>query len=145
MEVFSLWGLTDHCADESNYTVKTRFYDVPVRSLGSILSAETHINTSPGGITYQLPFQNVCYKSVVRVVDFFPPNLEEFAVKVPNEPIVAHADSMDDNRIHMIWEWRFCLLVEGTEPLPPNETRQRMKLYVCGADGEHLLDSEPVE
>ena len=103
--------------------MKTRFYDVPNRSLEAILSGETHINTSPGGVTYQLPFQNVCYKPVVRVVDFFPPNLEDFAVQVPNKPIVSHSDNMNGSDEHMIWEWRFCLLVEGIEPLPPNETR----------------------
>ncbi|KAJ5587067.1 uncharacterized protein N7459_002832 [Penicillium hispanicum] len=130
----------------SNTTVKSRFYDVPVRSLESILSGETHINTSPDGVTYQLPFQNVCYRPLLRVVDFFPPHLEDFAVQVPNKSIIEHADGMDNERNqHMIWEWRFCLLVEGVEPLLPNEPRRQMKLYVWGAEGEHLLNSEPVD
>ena len=67
-------------------------------------------------------------------------------MQVPYKPIVKHADGMDDDRNgHMIWEWRFCLLVESTEPLLLNEHRQQMKLYVWGAEGEHLLNSEPTE
>lgn len=101
------------------------------------------MSTTPGGVTYQLPFQNFCYRPVVRVVDFFPPKLEDFAVQVPNQSIRHRGTGFNNGNeeSHMIWEWRFCLLVEGTEPLASkNEPRAQMKLYVYGADGEFLLN-----
>lgn len=121
-----------------------------MKSIDSILSGETHINTIPGGITYQLPFQNVCYRSIVRVVDFFPPNLEDFAVPVPRDSILDDTDNSEDqstaNGRHAIWEWRFCLLVEDGEPTPRNQQpRERMKLFVSGAEAVHLLRLDPKE
>lgn len=95
--------------------------------------------TSPEGVTYQLPFQNLCYRPMVRVVDFFPPNLEDFAVKVPSTSIRNRNTGSDDD-IPMVWEWRFCLLVEGVDPsIPRNQPRAQMKLFVSGAEGEFLL------
>lgn len=127
--------------------VKTRSYDVPVRSLPRILSGESHINTIPGGITYHLPFQNVCYRPEVRVVDFFPPKLEDFAVQVPMESVLAGKDGQPPaGTPRMEWEWRFCLLVEGTEPLmSKNDVRAQMKLFVTGAEAVHLLGLDPTE
>ncbi|OKO96851.1 Protection of telomeres protein 1 [Penicillium subrubescens] len=113
-----------------------------------ILSGASHINTIPGGISYQLPFQNVCYRpSQVRVVDFFPPKLEDFTVQVP---VTSTAAAGDDGHgptstPRMEWEWRFCLLVEGTEPLISNQARAQMKLFVTGGEAVHLLNLDPDE
>lgn len=106
------------------------------------------MSTTPGGVTYQLPFQNFCYRPVVRVVDFFPPKLEDFAVQVPNKSIQRRGRGWGDRDedSHMIWEWRFCLLVEGVEPLASKgETRAQMKVFVSGAGGEFLLDDNATE
>ncbi|KAJ5178348.1 uncharacterized protein N7500_001047 [Penicillium coprophilum] len=100
---------------------------VPNVPLEKILLAETHLNNAPGGAVYRLPFQNVTYHSQVRVVDFFPPRVEDFAVQTNTESQFG-------------WEWRFCLLVEGVEPKPSKQPREVMKLYVCGQDGDFLLD-----
>lgn len=46
----------------------------------------------------------------------------------------------------MEWEWRFCLLVEGTEPLmSKSEVRAQMKLFVTGAEAVHLLSLDPTK
>lgn len=45
----------------------------------------------------------------------------------------------------MEWEWRFCLLVEGTEPLTSNQVRAQMKLFVTGGEAVHLLNLDPTE
>ncbi|OOQ84938.1 hypothetical protein PEBR_28340 [Penicillium brasilianum] len=129
----------------TNKHIKTRSYEVPPRSIDYILSGASHINSIPGGITYQLPFQNVCYRTTVRVVDFFPPKLEDFAVQVPMESILAGDDNhAPTSTPRMEWEWRFCLLVEGTEPLrSKNEVRAQMKLFVTGAEAVHLLSLDP--
>ncbi|KAJ5159703.1 uncharacterized protein N7482_006707 [Penicillium canariense] len=130
---------------KTNDYIKTRSYDVPPRSIDYILSGESHINRLSGGITYRLPFQNVCYRPEVRVVDFFPPNLEDFAVQVPMGSIMTGDDNENAaSTQRMEWEWRFCLLVEGTEPqVPRDQAREQMKLFVTGAEGVHLLSLDP--
>ncbi|KAJ6102254.1 hypothetical protein N7486_004681 [Penicillium sp. IBT 16267x] len=123
-----------------NPNVKTRDFGIPVRSVGSILSAETHIISLPGGISYKLPFQNVAYNIIVRVVDFFPPDLADFAVQVRTRSIVPQSQE------HMTWDWRFCLLVEGVEPLvSKDQPREQMKIFVSGAEAEHLLCLDPTD
>ncbi|EPS32783.1 hypothetical protein PDE_07743 [Penicillium oxalicum 114-2] len=131
----------------TNPNIKTRRYDVPVRSIERILAAETHQNEIPGGIVYQLPFQNVYYQAEVRVVDFFPPNLEDFAVQVPLQSIISpDGNSGRGENRRMIWDWRFCLLVEGTEPLgSKDEARSQMKLFVSGAEADHLLSLDATD
>ncbi|KAJ5102089.1 hypothetical protein NUU61_004311 [Penicillium alfredii] len=133
---------------KANPNIQARSYLVPARSIERILSGETHVNTLPGGVTYQLPFQNVCYRPIVRVVDFFPPDLRDFAVQVPNDSILVNGDdeeSGSDQR-HTVWEWRFCLLVEGIEPMASKQQpREQMKLFVSGAEGEHLLQLDPTD
>lgn len=130
-------------------TVKSRNVEVPTRSVESILAGETHNVPIPGGISYKLPFQNVCYRLLVRVVDFFPPNLADFAVEVPMKSIVNCRDAeMNDgtNGQRTEWQWRFCILVEGTEPVASKQQpRELMKIYVAGAEGEHLLNLTATE
>ena len=106
---------------------------------------ESHNITSPDGIAYRLPFQNICYRSLVRVVDFFPPKLEDFSVPI-NAEYAALSDSegehdMDEpnNQLNVTWEWRFCLLVESHEQPPQGQARERLKLFVSKYDAEHLL------
>lgn len=128
--------------------VKCLNYGIPVtRDVDSILSAETHINKISGDVTYKLPFQNVCYRPLVRVVDFYPPDLEDFAVQVPLNSI---ADYDDEDEVlgpkYHTWEWRFCLLVEGTEPTDSNQqTREFMQIFVTDGDATHLLNLDADE
>lgn len=80
------------------------------------------------------------------MVDFFPPKLEDFAVQVPMESILAGDNGHDPSGTpRMQWEWRFCLLVEGTEPLVSNQVRAQMKVFVTGGEAEHLLNLDAVE
>lgn len=80
------------------------------------------------------------------MVDFFPPKLEDFAVEVPVKSILADNDGHGPSGTpHMLWEWRFCLLVEGTEPLISNQVRAQMKLFVTGWEAVHLLRLDAVE
>ncbi|KAJ5295589.1 hypothetical protein PENANT_c001G08974 [Penicillium antarcticum] len=118
-----------------NPNIKPNVYTASISSLEKILRAESHINHAPGGIVYQLPFQNVNYISELRVVDFFPPDLEDFAVQT------QQAAESEDTETLTGWEWRFCLLVEGVNPQPfKQQPRERMKLFVSGHDGDCLLD-----
>ncbi|KAJ5610981.1 hypothetical protein N7510_007700 [Penicillium lagena] len=135
----------------ANKHILANGYQIPAKSLEYILSRECHRNALPGDLTYKLPFQNVCYRPLVRVVDFFPPNIEDFTVAVPNNSILeetsgAQNNSTHNGRPHMIWDWRFCLLVEsGESNTPKNQPREYMKIFVSGADGVHLLCLDPTD
>ncbi|KAJ5811605.1 hypothetical protein N7474_007906 [Penicillium riverlandense] len=139
------------CLTDSETIVAASGYQIPAKSLEYILSRESHRNALPGDLTYKLPFQNVCYRPLVRVVDFFPPNIEDFAVAVPNNSILeetsgAHSNSTYNGRPHMTWDWRFCLLVEaGESNTSKNQPREYMKIFVSGADGVHLLCLDPTD
>ncbi|KAJ5980776.1 hypothetical protein N7481_008074 [Penicillium waksmanii] len=125
-----------------NQHVKCLEYGIPVTwDVDSILSAETHINKISGDLTYKLPFQNLCYHPVLRVVDFYPPALEDFAVQVPLKALKNQKHEDDDlSPKYYTWEWRFCLLVEGTEPTnSKQQTRELMQIFVSEGDATHLL------
>ena len=116
---------------------------VPCQSLEEIVNNESHDIVSPEGLPYRLPFQNICYRSSVRVVDFFPPKIEDFAVPV-NPEFEDDSDRDYDSDIpeehrRVVWEWRFCLIVESHVQPPPGIRRVRVNLFVSRHDAEHLL------
>lgn len=108
---------------------------------------KTHNIKSPDGIEYRVPFQNICYRSKIRAVDFFPPNLADFAVPKSRRAVSDDDDYDGSNNVNRftMWDWRFCLLVESAAPLPPGESRERIPLFVSGADAVYLLCMDPVE
>ncbi|KAL4893457.1 hypothetical protein BDV59DRAFT_177454 [Aspergillus ambiguus] len=120
--------------EDLNQNVVASFPDSVCRTIEDILNNKSHENTSPDGIHYRLPFQNLSYRSTVRVVDFFPPKLEDFAV-----PVVSHNHHRSDER-RITWEWRFCLLVESASPSPVGQPKQRMKLYMDDSSTQYLLN-----
>lgn len=78
-----------------------------------------NISTPDGPVRVPLPFNNMKYRAVVRVVDFRPNTLEEFAYpRKPSEygALSDGSDSSDDEADprdrSAKWEWRFKLLLE---------------------------------
>ena len=118
---------------------------------------ESHNNTAPGGVEYRLPFQNLRYRASVRVVDFFPPKLEDFVALYNSEyamlsDVESNGSGGESDLEPVIgsrrWEWRFCLLVEDGSPgvrQNAGQSKQRMKLYVADADAVFLLCMDPVK
>ncbi|SPQ22028.1 e42c71ff-b66e-4a2f-9b96-fda8cc3d8f9f [Thermothielavioides terrestris] len=116
----------------------------------SILEPTVYETTVDGeNAALVLPFTCAKYTARVRVVDFFPPALQDFACsRVPTEFDVL-SDNEDDSDCpssssedeaaagaNRIWEWRFALQLEDPEP-PPTSTRknggktgQRPRLWV---------------
>ncbi|KAK2810288.1 hypothetical protein FQN50_003019 [Emmonsiellopsis sp. PD_5] len=144
--------------DELNTHIRAQKPTIPFRSISNILSNPSHKNTAPRGIEYTLPFQNVRYRASIRVVDFFPPNLEDFSVQYDVERAMlsdgGSSDSdndsanEDDEPRRKKWEWRFCLLVEDGGPgthYNRNEKRERMMVYVSDLDAECLLRLDAVD
>lgn len=144
------------CDPLTNVLVRAAHPAIPCRPLADILANESHNNVLPGGIEYRLPFQNLRYRATVRVVDFFPPKLEDFAVPYDPEYAMLSESASDDEdedgdtritgrRRRRMWEWRFCLLVENGTPPPRGQPRERMKLFVSGHDAEYLLKLDAVK
>jgi protection of telomeres protein 1 len=95
----------------------------------------------------------VKYRTIVRVVDFFPPNIADFAVPYkPRRNSASPPSSSEDEDEDDItpetrgikWEWRFCLLVED-DKVAPGQARDRIKLFVSGAEAEFLLKLDAVK
>ncbi|PIG79795.1 telomere-binding alpha subunit central domain protein [Aspergillus arachidicola] len=124
-----------------NEHVKASYEGVRGRRIEDIVTSEFHEFESHDGVEYRLPFQNLCYKTTVRVVDFFPPNIKDFAV--PQQPKENHSGSRtyQDAEYDDItrWEWRFCLLIEDALPPPPGQPKEQIKLFVSDANAEFLL------
>ncbi|KAE8388652.1 telomere-binding alpha subunit central domain protein [Aspergillus alliaceus] len=123
-----------------NEHVKASYESVRGCSIGDIIASEYHDFESHDGIEYRLPFQNLCYRATVRVVDFFPPNLEDFAVpqESKNNRLGSDMHYNDEDGGITQWEWRFCLLVEDASP-PPGHPKAHIRLFVFGANAEFLL------
>jgi hypothetical protein len=136
---------------ESNANVRCQKTNVPLKSIDEIMDPEILRRKTPIGNDFYLPFQNCCYHSKVRVVDFLPRDLACFAS--PHRPsdydiLSDHEESecsdvdVDDSE-DTIWEWRFYLFVEdATTPTNPGQPKMQMPLLVAGKDGEYLLDME---
>ncbi|KAK2873391.1 hypothetical protein FQN49_002389 [Arthroderma sp. PD_2] len=142
---------------ELNPHIRASHPAIPCRLIRDILDTDTHKFKGPDGVEFQLPFQNVRYRSSIRVVDFFPHDLKDFAVPFNPDHAILSKGSSDisdesDGNIHSEtcrrWEWRFCLLVEDGGPniphIPRGQTRERMPLFVSGPDAEFLLQIDPV-
>ena len=128
--------------------------------MSSIISLDKHVNTPPDGAPYTLPFQNINSRGTVRVVDFFPPNLADFAVPRPKASEYAvlsedeRSESGSDWRSNgpddgseaedTEWEWRFALVLEDALGAR-NQDKARVEAYVTGHDAEGLLKLEAKE
>ncbi|CRG83729.1 Protection of telomeres protein 1 [Talaromyces islandicus] len=132
-------------ADKANPHIQAKNPAKVCRTLSDILANGSHVVSLPGGIEYRLPFQNVKYRTTVRVVDFFPPDISDFAVSYNPEYETSGSETDEDESLRRVrWEWRFCLLVEDAK-IAPNQARNRVKLFVSGAEAEFLLKLDAVE
>ena len=134
---------------EANSHVRCNKVDVPLKSIDDILDPEILQRTTVKGNAYRLPFQNSCYHSKVKVVDFFPDDIADFAAPFRDSDYDVlsededHADSLvdmtQDGPDELRWEWRFCLLVEDSAQPPTGQQREQMEMLVADGDGDFLL------
>ncbi|KAH6636777.1 hypothetical protein F5144DRAFT_194891 [Chaetomium tenue] len=112
-----------------NHHVTCETRDAPNSTIASILQPTVHeIPTKNQNTTLVLPFICAKFKAFVRVVDFFPASLEDFAygrrqtqydVLSDNEEDSEGPSSSDDeeaSRSQRVWEWRFALQLEDPTP-----------------------------
>src|SRR5690606_38927124 len=87
-------------------------------------------------------YVNNKYRILIRVVDFLPAKLEDFATygTPPDEP--DSDEEYDTNEMYgkkkKIWMWRFAFLVE-------DKAGDRMMVIVSGKEAECLLKFEATE
>ncbi len=141
----------------ANPSIRIHNYEgLLLKSIIDILDPDILSRTTAKGNKFQLPFQNCTYKSKVRVVDFFPDNIADFAAprRISQYDELSENESSDDesdidltqeggSNAEVIWEWRFFLLVEDARPQPGSHDRPRqMELLVADRDGDGLFNME---
>jgi hypothetical protein len=128
-------GLNDHVTCET--------HDAPYSTIETILKPpvhETTINNKPVSLT--IPFICAKYRARVRIVDFFPPSLEDFACSRKQTEYDVLSDNSDDSECsssddedaaagQRVWEWRFALHLEDPAPATnPKDSGPRPRLWV---------------
>jgi protection-of-telomeres protein 1 len=140
---------------QANKHVRCTYRDQPLTTISHVLDEENtrHTNTVPNGTSYILPFVNARYHIKARVVDFYPPKLQDFAIQL----LESEADddksefSMDMtwNASTPNWEWSFALQVEevATKTTTSGEGQRvaasrpasRMWINVSHLEAQHLF------
>ncbi|KAJ9652002.1 hypothetical protein H2198_008744 [Neophaeococcomyces mojaviensis] len=139
----------------SNQHVRCEGIEVPLTSLSTIIEGQFLQRETPSKNPYRLPFQNCKYKTKVKVVDFFPDRIEDFAIpyRVSDYEALSDHESGDEegatlpyarqNPDHVRWDWHFFLMVEDPERSKNQDgTRDPIVLQVAGTDGDYLLNAE---
>ncbi|KXX76520.1 Protection of telomeres protein 1 [Madurella mycetomatis] len=121
-----------------NDQVQCEVHPAPLSTIESILEPKLWETIVEGKKTFlAVPFICAKYRSRVRIVDFFPPSLENFACSRKqtcydglndNEDSSDNSSSSSSNDIAArsaprVWEWRFALQVE--DPAPPETTERK--------------------
>ncbi|KAK1754707.1 hypothetical protein QBC47DRAFT_384736 [Echria macrotheca] len=127
-------------------------------TIATMLEPVFHEETGEGGDTkrFVLPFVCAKYRTRVRVVDFAPNTLEDFAQprKASKYGSVLTDDSGSDSdagpvhiaighgRQEVQWEWRFALQLEDTERPSRSRPADRMWVVVDNAEAQCLTDMD---
>ncbi|RFU72361.1 telomere-binding alpha subunit central domain-containing [Trichoderma arundinaceum] len=124
--------------------VKCEYDNKPISTIGDILDP-VYIQTDVNGnqVKLQLPFVNVNYRANVRVVNFMPPDLEDFAQpkklteydilsdsEESDIELVSEGEAMVDRATAREWEWRFFLELEDANP-PEDDREKKKTLWVA--------------
>lgn len=123
-----------HICPESQLTrlVRAAFAEIQPSTISEILNNPyLHTETATKHNPFTLPFVNCRHRSRVKVVDFFPPELEYFTHSM-NDPSWTPR-SMKDNQ----WEWGFVLLLEDAN-VPRDTVPEQLRMIVNHSAAQHL-------
>jgi hypothetical protein len=140
----ALEGIAAQTSAATNPHVRCSHEEVVLSRVRDILDPARHINETPGGTTYPLPFWNARYRVRVRVVDYEPKELEDFSV--PAEPV----DERDGSQDSMAWqynsparEWYFSLLLEdASEGASGDRDGHRIWVHLQHEQAQFLLGND---
>ena len=113
-----------------NPHVRCGHLEIPLSTIGTILDPDNtkHTNTLPNGKVQVLPFINVKYRTRVRVIDFGPKPLEDFAIPADardglDASQLGQSIDLNSSPAH---EWAFSLLLEDAAKQPYSGTESDM-------------------
>lgn len=145
-------------AIELNPLVKCEAFGRKASTISEILQVRTvAIDVGEGQtVPSELPFVNSKYRAEVRVVDFFPSKLEDFAVRRKISEFDALSDDDDGESSDgsstssryggsggaYTWEWRFTLVLEDAVP-KSDGTPDRIEVLVDKLEGQCLTGLDP--
>jgi protection-of-telomeres protein 1 len=134
--------------------VRCSYPEQPIVSISEILQPETLVQ-GDGKEVIWAPFTARKYRANVRVVDYFPHRIEDFAVarqSTEYDLLSDHSggddtDAEDDRQYvnrgrgatTIVWEWRFALQVEDATA---KENGHRLWLLVDNPQAQGLLGLE---
>lgn len=135
--------------DESLLTTTVRCikHNMSLSSLLDIIATDRSF-TDLKGVTRELPFINQNRWARVRVIDFHPQTLDQFAVFAPpsssQKSLILDPSSLGSSKQND-WEWNFMLLVEEASGIPLPKQAQSLApwkiwLKVTNDDAEFLLN-----
>jgi protection-of-telomeres protein 1 len=89
---------------------------------------------------------NITFRAQVRVVDFYPPRLADFAQSL-DDPRYNNAPDLtlddDDDSMNLTpqsrWEWAFWITVEDALKSGEQTAPDRLRVLVHGKDAQYLL------
>lgn len=133
---------------DMNRNVRCTHDNIPITKVVDILDPQNtkHINHAPDGREYILPFVNARYRAKVRVVDYEPKDLEDFAVRPESEYDSDDSPYRSDDwaiTASPSYEWYFSLLLEDASiPKSADEKeKQRIWVQVHHENAQFLLGS----
>ncbi|KAG9947388.1 hypothetical protein KCU85_g5857, partial [Aureobasidium melanogenum] len=133
---------TSTTVDSNTHVSCVNFTGVQVSTIRDILSRD-HSYTGRSGLKLELPYLNVKHKVKVRVVDFWPPILEDFASLAPvTDASEEHSDDDMDTTSPLSsqkWIWDFFLLLEDVKPHQPSSAPAQLWVHVDHRYAEFLL------
>lgn len=149
-------------ASSLNPHIRCSHTDVPVSSVREMLDLKGHrhtlLQTFASAGQLQVPFVNVRYRAQVRVVDFAPHALEDFAVRSAPEDATAtnaedeeedigltyyEADDETQNHEGPPWEWSFALCLEDViSGANGTASPHRVWVHVHHAEAQFLLGND---
>jgi hypothetical protein len=132
----------------SNPYIRCSDGDISLTPIKHILDPHNlyHTNRAPDGRTYDLPFINAKYRAKVRVVDFSPKNLQDFATQsIPTSSNPAEEGGTDwsytsTSLSSPSWEWSFSLTLEDATVRPEHRGElDRIEVQVHHDQAQFLL------
>ena len=136
-------GVNNRSKVDVNPHVRCGHEEVSISTIRDILDPddERHTNAMPDGSTYVLPFVNAKFRARVRVVDFAPRQLEDFAIPEHEYEGERSEDSaMIDYSSSLQYMWSFSLLLEdASKPKGPEEFPNRIWATLGHEEAQYLF------
>ncbi|KAH6209819.1 protection of telomeres protein 1 [Parastagonospora nodorum] len=121
-----------------NVNIRAAFPEAQLSTISEIIHNPHLHSQTPKYNDFEFPFLNSRHRSRVRVVDFFPPELEMFAHCTSNPAWDKRARNQDPSS-RSKWEWGFVLLLEDAK-IPPNTVSEKLRVVVGNDSAQYLLN-----